>query len=258
MDSKQHYFLVSCAVLCRESYYCAAISKNIIDVKILEQGLHDIGECKMSAKLQEELDAIAMEKYDAILFGYGLCNNGIRGLHSKIPLVIPRAHDCITLLMGSKEKYRKYFDDNPGTYYKSSGWIERAKNHLSNPASTTRKMGIATYEEYVEKYGEDNAKYLIETTGGGLEHYTKLAFIDTKVGDTNHYKAQQRESTKNKNWDFDDVEGNVDILLKMTNREWNDDEFLVIQPGDTVEPSHNDSIIKSIRKNAEQSPAADA
>ena len=96
--------LIACAVISRECYHCAAVSDNIIDIRILDKDLHDMGERKMSAILQDAIDAVDTEKYDAILLGYGLCNNGVRGLRSTLPLVIPRAHDCITLLLGSKDK----------------------------------------------------------------------------------------------------------------------------------------------------------
>ena len=106
---KQHrYMMISCAVLSRECYHCASISKNSIDLKIIEQGLHDIGEERMSSSLQAEIDTVDTDKYDAILLAYGLCNNGVRTLHSSLPIVLPRAHDCITLLMGSSTAYMDY------------------------------------------------------------------------------------------------------------------------------------------------------
>ena len=42
-------------------------------------------------------------------------------------LVVPRAHDCITLFLGSKERYLDYFQTHPGVYFKTSGWIERGE-----------------------------------------------------------------------------------------------------------------------------------
>ena len=163
MDKPKRFILFTCAVIYRECYYCAATAKNIIDIRILDKGLHDIGDVKMAAKLQQEIDAVDSDLYDAVLLGYGLCNNGVKGLHSTLPLVIPRAHDCITLLMGSKEKYQKYFDDNPGTYYQSTGWIERGDSSLANQESIPAQLGIKGYDYYVAEYGEDNAKYIMET-----------------------------------------------------------------------------------------------
>ncbi|MHC4255436.1 MAG: DUF1638 domain-containing protein [Planctomycetota bacterium] len=205
MKSPQRYILLACEILCREGCHCASISKNLVDIRLLEQGLHDIGEEKMCSRLQNEIDAVDFEKYDAVLLGYGLCNNGIRGLRSKITLVVPRAHDCITLLLGSKEKYNEYFKKNPGTFYMSVGWVERAKSHLSNPESTTSLMGMGTYEEYLEKYGEDKAKYLMEVLNDALKNYNKLAYIDTHVGDFEHYKNQVKKDAQERGWEYEEL-----------------------------------------------------
>ncbi|MHC4842391.1 MAG: DUF1638 domain-containing protein [Planctomycetota bacterium] len=244
MKSTKHYIFLACEILSREGYYCASISKNLVDIRLLEQGLHDIGEEKMCSKLQSEIDAVYTEKYDAILLGYGLCNNGIRGLHSKIPLVIPRAHDCITLLLGSKEKYDEYFKNNPGTYYMSVGWIERSKSHLSNPESTTSMMGMGTYEEYVEKYGEDKAKYLMEVLNDTLKNYNKLAYIDTRVGDFEHYKEQVKETAREKGWDYEELDGSTRLILNMMDGQWDENDYLVVQPGQTIEPAYDSTIIE--------------
>jgi hypothetical protein len=108
----------------------------------MEKGLHDVGTKKMSEKLQVEIDKVDAGKYDTILLCYGLCNNGVCGLHSPLPMVIPRAHDCITLLMGSKERYKDYFDHNPGTFFFSPGWLERNKDPADTADSIPTQLGM--------------------------------------------------------------------------------------------------------------------
>ena len=237
------YLLLACAVFERECKFCIQKSTNNIDLKIIDQGLHDIGEQKMSYALQTEIDAANQQKYDAILLAYGLCNNGIRGLHATIPMVVPRAHDCITLLMGSKERYRQYFNENPGTFYHSVGWIENAKSHFDNPQSTTAEMGLATYREYVEKYGEENARYLMETMGDWLTHYSKLAYIDTHVADNDDLINQSRATAAQRGWDFEIINGSLELILRLVNGLWDPDDFLVIPPGKTIAPANDDTII---------------
>ena len=245
MDSQQRYKLVACAVLNRECYHNAAIAKNIVDIHIIEQGLHDVGEQRMSQRLQQEIDNIDQENYDAILLGYGICNNGILGLKASIPLVVSRAHDCITLLMGSKEQYQKHFDDNPGTFYQSVGWTEQAKSSLSNPQSTTTRMGmLSTYQEYVDKYGEENAEYLMEMLGDHLRNYRQLTYIDTGVGDFTQYKKQSEEEAQERQWKYEEYSGNTELLLRMMNGEWDSDDFLVVPPGQTIKADYNGNIIR--------------
>ena len=78
--------------------------------------------------LAEALAAVDESRYEAVLFGYGLCSNGLVGLTARnVPLVLPRAHDCITLFLGGKERYLEYFHAHPGVYFKTTGWIERGE-----------------------------------------------------------------------------------------------------------------------------------
>jgi hypothetical protein len=242
---RQTYMMIACAVFARECYHCAAIARNLIDIKIIEQGLHDIGEEKMSSSLQSEIDAVDKEKYDAILLVYGLCNNGIRNLRAELPLVVPRAHDCIAVLMGSKEEYLKFFYEYPGTFFRSTGWIERAKSHLANPDSTTRQMGMGTYEEYVEKYGEENAKFLMQTLGDDLRNYKRLTYIDTGLPNSEAYEQEAIKMAEKQKWQYSAFKGNTRLIEKLMNGQWDEAEFLVVEPGNTIEASFDDAIIKA-------------
>jgi hypothetical protein len=103
-----------------------------IDVRFLDYGLHNVPE-KMSEAIQNEIDlAIEIDDYEAIILGYGLCSNGIVGVKARhIPLVVPRVHDCISLFLGSVKKYRTEVAACPGTFYLTSGWIERGDTPVS-------------------------------------------------------------------------------------------------------------------------------
>ncbi len=98
--------LIGCEIFYRE--ICAVVSRspNLVDIEFMLKGLHDIGCAGMLERLQGALDRVDERKYEAVIFAYGLCNNGIVGLTARsIPLVIPRAHDCITLFFGSSTRY---------------------------------------------------------------------------------------------------------------------------------------------------------
>jgi hypothetical protein len=236
MDLPKHYKLIACEIMFRELCYCASQCKNIIDIQFMPKGLHDIGEAKMVPTIQAEIDKVDVTKYDAVLLGYGLCNNGIRGLYANLPLVIPRAHDCITLLLGSKEKYIDYFEKNPGTFFKSPGWVERDVNPTDSEQSVTSQLGMnKTYQEYLEKYGEENAQYLMESLGDWFKNYKKLAYIDTNIGDFQEYKKLTREQAKEKGWEYEELQGSLDLLTSLLNGQWDTKEFLVVPPHKTVQ-----------------------
>ena len=147
--------LISCEVMYREMCSAVAQSEHAVDVEFLPRDIHDCAGV-MRSRLQELIDAVDVQKYDAILLGYGLCGNGVTGLEARtLPIVIPRAHDCITLFLGSRQRYMDYFNANPGVYFKTSGWIERGavKGDLTQ-LTIQRKTGMdSTYAELVEKYG---------------------------------------------------------------------------------------------------------
>ena len=108
--------LISCEVLTREMNEVVSRSPHSIDVETLEMGLHDLG-VSMRPHIQERIDAVDGAGFDAILLGYALCGRGTEGLRAgKTQLVLPRAHDCIGLLMGSRHAYQAYFENHPGVY----------------------------------------------------------------------------------------------------------------------------------------------
>lgn len=114
--------LISCEIFYRELCWAVARSPNTVDIEFLPKGLHDIGSEGMSARLQAVLDRVDDPRYEAVLLGYGLCNNGIAGLRSgKYRLIVPRAHDCITLFLGSSERYLEYFNSHPGRILRDHG-----------------------------------------------------------------------------------------------------------------------------------------
>ncbi|MFW5798297.1 MAG: DUF1638 domain-containing protein [Planctomycetota bacterium] len=241
---------IACEVVCRELYHLAARSDNVVDFTMLSQGLHDIGCQKMSARLQQEIDAIDADRYDTVVLAYALCNNGIVGLTAPpgVTLVIPRAHDCISFLLGSKEAYRRWFDENPDTYVLSVGWMERDLETREDVGSddTFKQLGMGlSYREYADKYGEDNAQYLVETLGNGLKNYSGIAYVDMPfLGTLNDRLAEQaRVRAEEKGFGFRRIEGDLSLLEALLEGPWDDQRFLVLQPGQSVRACHDESII---------------
>ena len=232
MDVQKRYLLIGCEIMFREICFCAAKSRNIIDIAFMPKRLHDVGSARMAQKLQEEIDKTASSKYDAILLCYGLCNNGIIGLSSaSLPIVVPKAHDCITLLMGSRERYNEYFRHNPGTFYQSPGWIERDEDSRGNEQSVTSQLGMnRTWQEYAEKYGEENAKYIMQTLGGWHGRYRKLAYIDTKTGDSRLYKEAAKSRAFEHQWEYEEIEGDTGLIMRLMDGEWDGGDFFVAPP----------------------------
>jgi len=239
--------LIACEILYRE--LCAAVARSVnqIDIEFLPKGLHDIGQEGMGRRLQEVLAGVETAAYEAVLFGYALCSNGLVGLTApSIPLVIPRAHDCITLFFGSKERYMDYFQSHPGVYFKTSGWIERGENtHQHNPDSIATKSGmVQSYEELVAKYGEDNAKFLYEQLCNMTRNYRAITFIEMGIEPDDRFEGRARQQAAERNWKFEKLRGDMSLVQALLDGPWDDGRFLVVPPGRRVAASFDDNIIR--------------
>jgi hypothetical protein len=244
-----HLKLIACEILYREFCAAAARSINQVDVQFLPKGLHDMGQAGMSARLGETLAAVDESKYDAILLGYGLCSNGLLGLAARqIPLVVPRAHDCITLFLGDKKRYLDYFQSHPGVYFKTSGWIERGEGLTQySQDSIQHKAGMMqSYEELVAKYGEDNAKYLFEQFGDMTRNYSGIAFIKMGIEPDDRFEQQARQEAVERGWKFEKLAGDMTLVRQLLDGPWGDDRFLVIPPGCRVAASYDEGIVKTV------------
>jgi hypothetical protein len=221
---------VVCKVLQREAYYCAARSRNMIDVVLMPQGLHNEPD-RLRSKVQEALsriEDIQGRPYDATLLGYGLCSNGVVGLEPAIKTVIPRAHDCITLLLGSKERYQEYFDSHRGVYWYSSGWIE---NTLQPGQERYRRI----WDQYVEKYGRENADYLMEMEQKWMKEYSWATYVDWGLPNAEEDKAFTRASAEFLRWSYDELSGDPGLIQRLVDGDWRADEALVVDPGQRIQ-----------------------
>ena len=225
--------VIACEVILREICHCAAHAKSIVELTFVRQGLHSNPD-ELRNTLQAQVDATDETRNEAIVFGYGLCSNGLAGLRARtLPLVIPRAHDCITLLLGSKEIYDDIFSSRPGTYYYSGGWIEHC--NAQTPRRPEDGAGLdASFEELVAKYGQDNAKYLWEFQSSWISNYTHAMYIDTALGNRDSYREYTQRLAAERGWEFEELSGRLTLLQALLDGDWDEDRFLVVPPGHTV------------------------
>ena len=242
--------VIACEVFHRELSALAARSPRITDVVFLPKGLHDLETGRMRALIQKEIDAASPEKYDLVVLAYGLCNNGTLGLRARsIPISIPRAHDCITLFFGSRRRYREYFDANPGTYYHTTGWLERGKSDLAGGIMS--QLGLSsTHAEYLDKYGRENADYIMQVLGAWRANYKRLTYIRMPIEGLPDYTATSRLEADENNWSFEIVQGDARLLEaicegRAEGARAEGPEFAVVPPGGRLESGLDDEVFSS-------------
>jgi hypothetical protein len=235
--------LIGCGLLLRELSDAIVRSPHLIDAKFLPAGLHDTGAKSMRQRLQQEIDATNISDYDAIVLGYALCGMGLAGLKAPgIPLVLPRAHDCITLLMGSREKYSEYFKANIGVYFGSVAWVERGREMHdqlgANGLSQDRDALIA-------RYGEDAGQYLYEEATRYRTSYRKLTYIRTGSEFDDRCAQQAQAEAKERNWSYEEFPGDLTLFRRLLAGYWHSD-FLVVPPGHEIAATHDDDILRAV------------
>lgn len=193
-------------------------------ITFLDYGLHRVP-AKLTVAVQEQIDAI--EEPSLIILGYGLCGNGLNGVKArKHTLVISRADDCIAILLGSYRRYMQEFESAPGTYYLTKGWLESGSNPLSE------------YEEYRERYGEQEAQWLMDQQ---YQHYERLVLVAHSEADLEKYRPQAQEVAEYcQRWGmrYEEILGSEAYVHRLAEiasaPERADGDFVVIPPGGEI------------------------
>lgn len=236
---------ISCDILLRPVYFFAARSPHTVDVVQLSAALHAEPRT-LRERIQERIDAAGPE-VDAVVLAYGLCGGATAGLTARaVPVVLPRAHDCITIFLGDRERYRREHAATPGTYWYVQDQMERGndlKGWLLGDAARAEDVE-ATRAEYVERFGEENAAYLMETLGEWRARYERGAFLDTDLQPAEQVQAAAREQSERRGWRFERVLADLQLVRRLLSREW-DDDFQVLQPGERLERSYDDDVVRA-------------
>jgi hypothetical protein len=223
--------LVACDVLTREVCTLIAGSPHVFDVEFTEKDSHNNSD-NLRRIIQEKIDRSVGKKYDSILLAYGLCGNSTAGLEAKdAQVVLPRAHDCCTLFLGSKERFRLHFQHNPSQPFSSPGYMERSDVLFHDGQGGKEMEKDPVYLEYVQKYGEDNAKYVWETMHGTKIKHTKLVYIEIPETRKPAYAELCRKRAEETGLEFVPLEGSLELLRNLIYGRWSQADFLILRPG---------------------------
>ncbi len=229
--------LIACNVFTREACLCVANSPHTIDLEFTQLGEHARPEL-LRRRLQAMIDAAEAEtkKYDAILLLFGLCGNATLDLQArKTPLVIPRAHDCCAVLLGSRARFEEHFRHRPSTPFSSVGYMERGEYLLHTPDDQSEMALDDPFAAYVKEYGEENAQYIWDTLHPeGHDADAAAVFIDlpelahlAKI-DTFAAEAAKRHLR------CETLPGDLTLVRQLIDGHWPADDFLILQPGQQI------------------------
>ena len=180
----------------------------------LDKGLHDTPE-KLRASLQDKIDQL--DRYDTILLAMALCGGALDGIscgHAR--LAVPKFDDCIRIILSLEPGMRNAADAR--SLYYTRQWLDSA-GHL------TRQQ-----EQYLEKYGEKKTKKIMRLM---LANYKSCRMVDTGAYDMAQWEDRARADAAALNLEYGTQHGSVRVLEKLLRQEF-DEEFLVVEPGETL------------------------
>jgi hypothetical protein len=207
--------IVACRTLEDELTLAVAATGVEYPVYWIDSKLHIKPE-KLKEQIQATIDRISNVSTIILVFGY--CGRGLAGITSpSARLVVPKAEDCISLLLGSQER-RTALSKEAVRYYLTRGWIESENNIADEYEYATRKFG--------EKRG-------MEIMRAMLKNYRYLSLIDTGGYDTGAYEQKTAQLAEKLGLSFQLLKGSQRFFEKLLTGPW-DEEFIVAAPGQAI------------------------
>lgn len=190
-------------------------------ITFMDYGLHRVP-FQLNLAVQDAIDRV--EQPSLIILGYGLCGNGLHEIKARNnTLLIPRADDCIAILLGSYRAYIAEFTSEPGTYYLTKGWLESGSDPLKE------------YHEIKEKYGAEDAEWIMDEQ---YQHYKRLVMIAHEKGDLDKYRPRAQEVARYcERWGmrYEEILGSDRFIRRLfevaASLDQADGEFVVVPPG---------------------------
>ncbi|HWQ42620.1 MAG TPA: DUF1638 domain-containing protein [Desulfosporosinus sp.] len=211
--------IIACEVMKEE--LLAAASGRDIEFEFLAQGKHNYPE-----KLNQELQTIlnGLTGYSQVILAFGLCGGAAKNLQiGDFTLTIPRVHDCIPLLLGSRASFEKHRLEEIGTLYMSCGWT-------SSDGSV-----VAEYNRTYEKYGEKKTARIFDMMYSG---YKRVLFIRTGIPNEEEHLQRSREIGQLLKLDHQTTQGSLRYIDKLVNGPWDEEDFINIPPHGLIDESY--------------------
>ena len=231
--------LLACTVFEQEIALLTRGAEHLVETRWFEMGLHDRPD-NLRSTLQEALEAVDVRTdIEAIVLAYGLCGRGTAGLRPlRHKLVIPRAHDCITVFMGSKEAYAEHQHRCPTCYYYTPGWNRNRR--VPGPEKLAAMMA-----ELAKKFDDDNVEFLIETEREQWAMHDTATYLDLGTDDAESEAAYAQKCADWLGWKFERIRGDAGLLRDLLWGNWDNERFQIIEPAMQLGQSADENIMRA-------------
>ncbi|HWR05612.1 DUF1638 domain-containing protein [Sporomusa sp.] len=215
--------IITCRTLKAEVDQAIAATSCNYSLLTLESALHNEPD-KLREVLQATLDRVS--NVDQVLLMMGFCGNAILGLKPEgFNLVIPKADDCITMLLGSQARRTEVQRDMPTLFF-SKGWLDSSQ--------LMERTVFGEYERILQRYGKEKAQKISQIT---FKHYKRLGLIDTGSFEMEEMLEKSQKYANFLKLSCGIIPGTLDYLKKMLTGPW-DEDFIIINSGETITLEH--------------------
>ena len=231
--------LFACTVFEDEIALHARDAAHIVETRWFEIGLHDRPD-QLRASLQTHLDEIAARPdIEAVVLAYGLCGRGTAGLRAvRHPLVVPRAHDCITVFMGSKEAYAAHQRRCPTCYYYTPGW-NRARRVPGPDMLELRRADFAL------RFDAEDVEFLMDSEREQLAMHDTATYLDLGTANARTEADYARSCADWLGWKFEHLPGDPSLLKDLLWGRWDPERFLIVPPGMQIGHAPDETILRA-------------
>ena len=185
-------------------------------VKWLDAGLHNYPD-RLRREVQAALDQV--EGYRRVLLAYGFCGNSVAGIRAGgFEVVLPRADDCITTLLGSRKR-RLELSREGGAYFLTRAWLHGERNIL------------VEYRDTLARYGEEQGKEIFEMMFG---NYRQFLLLDDGCYPIEAAQEEAQQAAKLLGLTCSTVPASNRRLRELLTGPWPEAWFLRLAPGETL------------------------
>ena len=181
--------------------------KELIKVDILwvEQAMHEVPD-QLHLKIEEKIEEAEnlLPPGDTVLLFFGNCGGALRGISSEtLTLIYREVDDCILVILGSKEHFRRLQAERPGTFYLNKNWIDSGQD----PLNSSRK--------YIRTYGEKKGWKISKLM---YKNYHYFSLIDNGCCELEKYRAYTLETCEKFGKEYLEEKGDLKFIEAILNR----------------------------------------
>jgi hypothetical protein len=168
----------------------------------------------------ERSEQVQVGPVEEVVLAMGFCGGALRGLSAKhLSVVVPRADDCISLLL-NRGCRREDIQRDPRSYYVTRGWFGHE--------STLKE----SFEDWQERFGAERAARLRRSMFAG---YERVDLIDTDAYDVQECVQESTALADSLELEHSVVPGSVQLLERLFK---GGGEIVIVPPGEPVELVH--------------------